>query len=289
MNFQTCARALARRAQPVAAIALAASAVMTIAAPAYAMRVSPMVSEITATGSSSSARIEVQNMGSAALPFETKITRIDYDEKGEVKETPADEDFLVFPPQGLIPVSGRQVVRVQWVGDPALKISRAYYVSVNQLPVALDASKPENGAGAQLQIVYHMKALVVVAPKGAEPKVEVVSAKPVMVSVAPPTPKIDPSLSGGKQPEAPKAVETPGVEVRLRNTGARYALMSGANWIIEGTGTDGKPARAQVTMAEINASVGVGYLAPAGGERTFQVPTGTAFAPGKPITIRFTQ
>ncbi|WP_392352935.1 hypothetical protein V8F63_09260 [Brevundimonas sp. LF-1] len=164
---------------------------------AWAMRVSPMVSELTTTGAGSAARIEVGNVGSAALPFETMITRMEIDADGNIVETPADEDFLVFPPQGLVPVGGRQVVRVQWVGEPTIDASQAYYLWVKQLPVATDPADPEGGGALSVQVLYTMKALIVVAPPGAQPKIEVLSVTPAMVT--PPTPEVDPALSGGER------------------------------------------------------------------------------------------
>ena len=125
---------------------------------AWAMRVSPMVSELTTTGAGSAARIEVGNVGGAALPFETMITRMEIDANGDVVETPADEDFLVFPPQGLVPVGGRQVVRVQWIGEPTIESSHAYYLWVKQLPVATDPTVPESGGALSVQVLYTMKA-----------------------------------------------------------------------------------------------------------------------------------
>jgi fimbrial chaperone protein len=250
-----------------------------------------MVSELTAEGAGSTARIEVSNVGAAPLPFETTVSKIDFDDKGGIIETPADQDFLVFPPQGLVPVGGHQVVRVQWVGDPKISVSRAYYLSVRQLPVAT-TTKPESGGGVALQVVYHMKALITVAPKGAEPKVEVVSASPEMVASTPPPPTIEPSLTGGvaqAPPKPPATVMVPGLRIRVRNTGTRYAMMSGATWHIDGVGADGKPINLALTGSDINQAVGVGYLAPAGGERTFDVPTGATFAADKPVKVRFSQ
>src|SRR5690606_7654112 len=149
---------------------------------AWAMRVSPMVSELTTTGAGSAARIEVGNIGSAALPFETLITRMEIDADGNIVETPADEDFLVFPPQGLVPVGGRRVVRVQWIGAPTIESSHAYYLWVKQLPVVTDPTVPESGGALSVQVLYTMKALIVVAPPGAQPKSEVVSVTPAMVT-----------------------------------------------------------------------------------------------------------
>jgi fimbrial chaperone protein len=255
------------------------------------MRVSPMVSEISTRGAGSSARIEVQNVGSAALPYETRITRIDFDDEGDLVETPADEDFLVFPPQGVVPVGGRQVIRVQWVGDPDLAVSRAYYVGIRQLPVELD-EPTEDGVAARVQVVYHMKSLVTVAPPGVKADVAVLSVKPVEVSGVPAAPEIDPALTGGQPAAAAEApVETlvPGIEVRVRNSGRRYALMSGATWIVEGVGPDGKVTEVRLDNTAVNEAVGVGYVAPIDGERVFRLPTGIRFAGDKPIRVRFSQ
>ena len=263
---------------------VAAVLVMTVAGAAWAMRVSPMVSELTTTGAGSAARIEVGNVGSASLPFETRITRMDIDADGNITETDADEDFLVFPPQGLVPVNGRQVVRVQWIGEPNIETSHAYYLWVRQLPIATDpTATPESGGAVSVQVLYTMKALIVVAPPGAEPKVEVVSVTPAMVN--PPAPEIDPSLTNG-QAVAPPPAE-PGIEIVVSNTGKRYALMSGATWIVEGTDTAGQPFRREYESGEVSKTVGVGYLAPGGGKRTFKLPTGTALDPAKPVTLRF--
>ena len=250
---------------------------------AWAMRVSPMVSELTTTGAGSAARIEVGNIGTAALPFETLITRMEIDADGNIVETPADEDFLVFPPQGVVSVGGRQVVRVQWVGEPTIDSSHAYYLWVKQLPVATDPTTPESGGALSVQVLYTMKALIVVAPPGAQPKVEVVSVAPAMVT--PPTPDIDPSLSGGEAPPPPAA--EPGVEIVVANTGKRYALMSGATWIVEGTDKTGQAFRREYNSEDISQTVGVGYLAPLGGKRTFKLPTGVELDPSKPVSVRF--
>lgn len=270
-----------RRAGAVAAVII--SGFLVVGA-ADAMRVSPMVSELTTTGAGSAARIEVGNIGSAAMPFETLITEITMDDKGELTETPADENFLVFPPQGLVPTNGRQVVRVQWVGDPTIETSKAYYLSVRQLPVATTPTG-EGGGSLQVSVLYTMKALIVVAPPGAEADVQVESVKPTLV--APPAAAIDPSLGGDAQPAPP---QEPGLEVTVINRGKRYALMSGATWVVTGTDTSGQPYSQTLASQTVAATVGVGYLAPGGARRTFQIPTGgIALDPAKPVTVRFSR
>lgn len=267
----------------LAAFLSALVAGMSILSSAWAMRVAPMVSELTTTGAGSTARIEVGNIGSAALPFETRITRITFDDKGELVELPADEQFLVFPPQGIVPVGGRQMVRVQWIGEPQLTDSHAYYLWVRQLPVATEPVQSESGGAVSVSVLYTMKALIVVAPPGAEPDVKVVSAIPAMVT--PPAPEVDPSLTKGQVLPPPPA--QPGVEITVTNAGRRYALMSGATWVIEGTKASGGPFSMTMTGQQVSETVGIGYLAPSGGRRTFKVPTGEALDPQKPVTVRF--
>lgn len=251
---------------------------------AWAMRVSPMVSELSTSGAGAAARVEVGNVGSAALPFETMITRMEMDADGDIVETPADEDFLVFPPQGLVPVGGRQVVRVQWVGSPTIDASQAYYLWVKQLPVATDPNPTDAGGAVSVQVLYTMKALIVVAPPGAQPRVEVVSATPTMIAS-------NPAPVDSDQDEAastPAPIAEPGVEIVVANTGKRYALMSGATWVVEGTDKNGQVFRREYAGGEISQMVGVGYLAPLGGKRTFKLPTGgVELDPAKPVSVRF--
>ncbi len=263
--------------------AILAVFILVLATGAYAMRVSPMVAELTTSGSGSIARIEVGNAGSALLPFETTITRIEMDSEGTLTETPGDEDFLVFPPQGLVPVSGRQVVRVQWVG-PTIEHSRAYYLSVRQLPVETDPNRERsNTANISINVLYTMKALIVVSPPGVRPNVQVASATPTMIA---PTASLDGSEADGNS-AAQEA--QPGIEVVVVNSGARHAMMSGATWIVQGTDTTGQPFSRTYTGSEISQSLGVGYLPAMGGRRVFNLLTGVALSPDHPVTVRFTQ
>ena len=239
---------------------------------AFAMRVSPMVVEMSSRGSDAVSRIEVQNVNPSNLAFETRIYRMTFDDTGKIVETPADDMFLVFPPQGVLPPGGRQVVRLQWVGAAEPPTSEAFYVSFNQLPVALEPAKTDTVA-AQVQVVYHLKALVVVAPPGAKPNVEAVAVRPI-------TFQPDPSQAGTQLPPGP------GVEITLKNTGRRHAMMSAFGWRLEGTGTDGKPLRIDISTEELNRAVGTGYV-PALGERTFRIPVVAAFGPGS-IRLSFT-
>lgn len=256
------------------AIVAALLLVLLVSTAAHAMRVSPMVIEMSSSGSDSAARIEVQNLNQGPLAYEVRIYRLTYDAKGNVTETPADGDFLLFPPQGTLPPGARQVMRLQWVGAPDIAASQSYYVSVNQLPVQFDPTATDNESSGQLQVVYHMKALVVVAPPGAAPMVEASAAR--AIDYQPPA----------EQDGAALPPKVPGVEVTMTNTGRRHAMMSGLRWVISGTGADGQPVEQIFSQEQLNRLIGVGYLAPLDGVRTFQLPVDKAFGSG-PIQVRF--
>ncbi|RDV02560.1 molecular chaperone [Sphingorhabdus pulchriflava] len=257
----------------IRAVLAVLAAIVMIVTPAIAMRVSPMVVEMESRGSKAIARVEVQNINAGKLAYQTRVFRMEIDKDGVVTETPADDQFLVFPPQGALPAGGRQVIRLQWVGDAELAASQAYYVSVEQLPVPFEPGSADS-VGAQVQILYNMRALVVVAPPGAKPEVKAAGVKQVNY----------------QPPALPGATDKPplqdGVEVTLRNSGRRHAMMSNFGWQFEGTDAEGKWLRVDVSPEELNRVVGTGYV-PAMGERTFRLPI-PGFGPG-PIKLSFQQ
>ncbi len=255
------------------ALLAALAALVLLVSPALAMRVSPMVVEMESRGTGAVARIEVQNINPGNLAFQTRVFRMEIDKDGNIVETPADQDFLIFPPQGVLPASGRQVVRLQWVGGAELAASQAYYVSVEQLPVAFEPGSPD-ALGAQVQVLYNMRAIVVVAPPGAKPDVKATSVK--QATYQPPAPP------GSK--ELPPMQD--GVEITLRNEGRRHAMMSNFGWQLEGTDAAGKWLRVDISPEELNRAVGTGYV-PAQGERVFRVPV-PGFGSG-PIKLSFKQ
>lgn len=263
--------ALATMKRHARAMLAALVALAVLVSPALAMRVSPMVVEMESRGSGAVARIEVQNINPGNLAFQTRVFRMEIDRDGNITEVPADQDFLIFPPQGVLPASGRQVVRLQWVGDAELAASQAYYVSVEQLPVPFEPGAVDS-VGAQVQVLYNMRALVVVAPPGAKPDVKATTVRQATY-----------------QPAAlPGATESPpmqdGVEITLRNDGRRHALMANFGWQLEGTDPAGKWLRVDISPEELNRAVGTGYV-PAQGERTFRVPV-PGFGSG-PIKLTF--
>lgn len=213
---------------------------------ADATRVTPMAVELDETGSGSSTRIEVSNTDEEDLPIEVRVFSADISEQGEPVFTPADEDFLVFPPQAIVEPGRAQVFRLQYLGDEPLVESKVYYMSVRQVPVDLDPGV------SKIQIVTTFNVLVNVVPPGARPNVSVDWARPVQKD------GVD------------------GVEVRLVNDGTKYLAAGRESWRISGRDASGGSVSQVYRGRSVGDKIGYGIVAP-GKARIFFVPTDDAF------------
>jgi fimbrial chaperone protein len=148
-----------------------AAFVLVPAPHAKAMTVQPVVLDLQTAGKGMSQVVTVQNTFANPLTVELRVDELAFDENGAHATGKDPGDLLVFPPQALIQPGQTQTFRVQWVGDPDLKRSKHYYVTVAQLPVQLPQGQ------SAIQILYNFQVLVGVAPAGGKPDVKVVGAE----------------------------------------------------------------------------------------------------------------
>ena len=222
--------------------AWAAAMLAVVPASLEAARVSPMIVEIEPLGRGSIARVELTNPGEAEFPVEAQIFRGTITEAGELELTPADEDFLLFPTQIVVPPRSQQVFRVQYIGEPELAASEIYYMQIRQLPVDISPGQ------SQVQVVVNFNVLVNVIPDGADPAPAIESIRPAVRE------------------------ETTGIEVRLTNRGTRYFTAGTLPWRVSGTAEDGTALDMRLTATEMARLIGVGVVAP-GRTRIFFIPT----------------
>jgi len=142
----------------------------SLAGPVSAMSVSPAFVEMTASGASTAKQISVVNDGAKPLPVEIIVSRMELTENGESTTKPAGDEFLIFPPQAMLPPGASQTFRIQWVGDPQIRQSQSYVFSVNQVPVRM----PEGKSG--VQVVFNFATVVNVSPSGGKAAISLVSA-----------------------------------------------------------------------------------------------------------------
>ena len=152
-----------------AAAAFFAATLLT-AANTCAMGISPVQVELQSAGGQSRGTLTVSNASAAPLPVDVTIKRMTQDENGIRKyHDDAQNDFLILPPQAMIPPGGSQVFRVQWVGEPQLPQSKTFMLFANQVAVKL----PSNVSGVNM--VSSMGAMINVAPPKASADLRVVS------------------------------------------------------------------------------------------------------------------
>lgn len=158
---------------------------------AQAFELSPISHHLESSGGAVSGRMTLRNPRSAPLPIETRVVKRHVAENGENSFTPADADFLVFPPQAIVPARGAQAIQFQYVGPSVQDSSAAYVVYVTEVPVA-------QGPGITVQTVFELGAAVYIHPRGATGDLRLEGVRP---------------LGDGS------------VEVSVRNQGARLMVL----------------------------------------------------------------
>ena len=166
------------------------------------MQVAPLIIELAdAPGTSGS--FQVKNTSTADLPVEVTVMHREIGPDGNTINVPADGDFVIFPPQMLIPGLETQVFRFQYLGNPDAAKSQSYYIFATQLPVDLDATADTKGVSARISFLYEYGVAVHMVPHGAKPNMVVLQAKPKA-----------------------RADGSPGVALTIRNDGNRFARAS---------------------------------------------------------------
>ena len=219
---------------------IGALAGLCVAPTARAMTVQPVVIDLQTSGRSMSQVVTVENTFANPLPVELTIQELELTADG-VKQTGKDNgDLLVFPPQALIAPGQTQTFRVQYVGDPDLKRSRHYYITVAQLPVKLPQGQ------SAIQILYNFQVLASVEPQGLKPAIAVTSATIGHDAKGKPVPLL--------------TVENP--------SGAHGYLANGHLRIVEKDASGKEVFRRTLSGAEIQQTMGFGLI---GGNQTRKV------------------
>lgn len=211
---------------------------------ATAMSVNPIVLDLDAFGQNASAQINVTNTQGTDLPIELKISRVSIDETGNVSvEEGGEEDFLIFPPQALIPPGETQVFRVQWIGAPDIEVSQSYVITVVQLPIEM----PDGASG--IQLLYNFQ---------------------VVANVAPPNGVADLSVASSAVQTDENGIARP--VLTLTNGGNEHAYLSRSKIRVQQLDEVGKSIwSATLEPEDIAQSMGVGLVQP-GRSRKFALP-----------------
>ncbi|MDP3460458.1 MAG: fimbria/pilus periplasmic chaperone [Hyphomonas sp.] len=155
---------------------------------AWSYSLDPIVTVIELPSGSSGETIVVRNPRDFPLAVTFEIVERTVHDDGTETQAPADDMFLIFPPQAIVPAGRTQALRVQWVG-PRVSASRSFTLYGVEAPVNLAG---EDGSG--IRTILKIGASVHVTQTG-------LRSKPVLSS----SQKVD-----------------NGVEVQIANEGNRF-------------------------------------------------------------------
>ena len=126
---------------------LAASAACLLCATGAiaSMRVNPLIIYMSPTAQGSSSVVQLTNVTDADLPVDVSVVKRTAVDGVEV-DVPADDDFIIFPPQMIIRPGQTQTLRIQWVAGVVPAASESYYVYVTQVPAALQPGQPRSNS-----------------------------------------------------------------------------------------------------------------------------------------------
>lgn len=140
--------------------------------PAYAsLRVNPLIVYLKPDTQGSSAVIQLTNVTDIDLPFEVNVVKRTVVDGNEV-DIPADDDFVIFPPQMIIKPGATQTLRAQWLPTSKLTKSESYYIYVTQVPVEVAPGI----SGIRVNYRFGISAHIV--PAGVASNLEIVSIEP---------------------------------------------------------------------------------------------------------------
>ena len=147
---------------------------------AAAFQFTPLSQVFTPTGSTSTQSYEIVNDTDEPIAIEVSMAASELTITGNESLIPAEDDFLVYPPQMILQPDEMQIVRVSWLGDPEPPQELTYRLIAEQLPIHLvDPEAPiPNQTRGEIKLSFRYIASVCIQPPGVAPDVSLVSVEP---------------------------------------------------------------------------------------------------------------
>ncbi len=241
-----------------AAAALAAAWIALNAGAAGAFQLLPMSMQFAPAGNDAVQTFAVNNEAGGPVAVQLYVVQRVIAQDGTETLTPADADFLVFPPQAVVPGGRTQLIQVRWLGSRAPATELAYRIIAEQLPVTLEDRAV---LGGRLEILMRYEGSLYVTPAGAAPNVVV------------------DSVSRAQTADGPKLV------VVLHNRGTAHGLLNQVALTVNSKAADGSTATVELRNEALGGMTSPNILA--GNRREFQLPWPAALAAdGLTATLR---
>ncbi len=158
----------------------------SVAIPSWAnYSFTPIVQQFSPKGTDATHFFHLYNPSNTPIALQCTLAKRDVDENGmEILDEEAAEDlFLIYPSQIILPPNKTQVLRVSWLGENELKRELAYRLLCKQLPIDLaKLSKNKNidtpsKEKREVRLLFNYSAAIYITPEGVAPNLYLETAK----------------------------------------------------------------------------------------------------------------
>ena len=138
---------------------------------ANALQMTPLSLVLKPSGGGSKQSVRVTNESNKPIAVQFSVTTRQQVNNKEIRK-PADKDFMIYPPQTIIPAKSTQKVRVEWLGPGKIPREQAYRLIAEQVYVSLD-DKKQTGVNMLMTLI----GALYVQPNGTKDNLQVTTIK----------------------------------------------------------------------------------------------------------------
>lgn len=114
--------------------------IMLFSQQASALQMNPLSVVVKPTGGGARQSFKVTNESNEPIAVQFSVMTRQQVNNKEVRR-PADKDFMIYPPQAIIPPKSTQKVRIQWLGKQKVTKELSYRLIAEQVYVSLKKEK----------------------------------------------------------------------------------------------------------------------------------------------------
>ncbi|MEZ9697938.1 molecular chaperone [Vibrio sp. 10N.261.46.E12] len=130
----------------------------------HSYEVSPMYLDLEDTGRLSSGNYTIGNVEQKTIAVEVSAFKVGFIAQEEVL-TPAEDEFLILPPQAQIPSAAIQNFRVKFIPKAPLSTTAVYRIVFSQL----DLDSEQESDGSSVNMLIDISTIAFVSPSGGKP------------------------------------------------------------------------------------------------------------------------
>lgn len=221
---------------------------------ADAFQLVPIAMDFAPAGAEATQTFGILNDDAQPVAVQISVVKREVALDGTETLTPAEEEFLVYPPQALVAPGKVQLVQVRWIGSRTQTKELPYRIIAEQLPVELDQKAVQGNVG-RINILLRYEGAIYVAPPGVKSDI-------VLENV-------------GRLETA----EGPKLTVTLSNRGTSHGILTDAVLSVRGRGADGRSTSIDLKDEALGNLLGGNVLA--GNQRQFLMDWPVALAAGE--------